>query len=120
MVARFVDTSCETMICSCSSYNCSIKTVPVKDSESATCSHSKRPSTIPDLNETSTVLTLEQEIVKTFFVVCFKVTEQLCSIFGCFDSQLALVCYIDYSALFKSYDFGYFCQVCLHMPKMHL
>ena len=120
MVARFVDTSCETMICSCSSYNCSIKTVPVKDSESATCSHSKRLSTIPDLNETSTVLTLEQGIVKTSFVVCFKVPEQLCSIFGCFDSQLALVCYIDYSALFKSYDFGYFCQVCLHMPKMHL
>ena len=70
MVARFVETSCETMIYSCSSYNCSIKTVPVKDSESATCSHSKRPSTIPDLNETSIVLTLEKGIVKTSFVVC--------------------------------------------------
>ena len=72
MVARFVDTSCGTMICSCSSYNCSIKTVPVKDSESATCSHSKRPSTIPDLNETSIVLTFEQGIVKTSFVVCLR------------------------------------------------
>ena len=49
-----------------------------------------------------------------------KVPGQLCSISGCFGSQPSLVCYIDYSALFKSYDFGYFCQVCLHMPKMHL
>ena len=39
------------------------------------------------------------------------------SIFGCFDSHPALVCYIDYSTFFKSYDFDYFCQVCLHMPK---
>ena len=68
MAARSVDTSCETMICS--SYNCSIKTVPVKDSESATCSHSKRPSNIPDLNETSIALTLEQGRVKTSFVLC--------------------------------------------------
>ena len=46
-----------------------------------------------------------------------KVPGQLSSIFGYFNSQPALVCYIDYSALFKSYDFSYFCQVCVHMPK---
>ena len=46
------------------------QTIPVKDSESATWCHSKRPSTIPDLNETCIVLTLEQGRVKKSFVSC--------------------------------------------------
>ena len=48
------------------------QTISVKDSESATWCHSKRPSTTPDLNETCIVLTLEQRRVKKSFVPCWR------------------------------------------------